>query len=150
MKKPIIKIAFIAMLLFVAIISFSNCSKDDNTTIAVSDNKKYFEDTVLDHDLILSSVSDNGTDISSQYSKYTFRFSKTSTLSGTIMIGNTDTPLTASWTVDETYNDLTISISPSPAPFAFLNDEFVFVSRTNFTLETLVKADTKIIKFSRL
>jgi len=150
MKKPIIKIAFIAMLLFVAFISFSNCSKDDNTTIAVSDNKKYFEDTVLDHDLILSSVLDNGADITSQYSKYTFRFSRTSTLSGTIMIGNTDMPLTASWTVDETYNDLTISISPARAPFIFLNDEFVFVSRTDFTLETLVKADTKIIKFSRL
>ena len=128
----------------------SSCSKDDdddNTT--PSSNAVYFSENALARDLLVQLASDNSSDITAQFSGYTFRLTKTATYSGTITASNDLLTVNGTWSIDAGYDKITF-VFPTDviSSLSFFNKEWQFSSRSTTVIE-LVAADGDILKFQR-
>lgn len=122
------KISMTRILLVLIIFCFTACNKPvaTNTGTPV---EKYFEDNVLNRDFIVNFASDNGADITANYSSYVFKMTKTDFYHGPAEARIGTTVYTGTWRSNDDYSKLVITLPTSPAAFIFLNREWRFTSK---------------------
>ncbi len=126
----VLKWGFVIALAFAgAILLLQGCKKGDNPAAQLYE--EYFEENVLNSDFIVDLATDNGTDITTQYSGWKFRLLKNTYYDGPMTAVKNGTTYSGTWLCDETYGRLTISITqPSvPAEFTFLNKAWRFTRK---------------------
>jgi hypothetical protein len=130
-QTVIYKSRFIIALIFAALLLLSGCGKIPLTQQQQQNVlQQYFEDNILNRDFIVQLASDNGNDITSQYNGYTFKLLKNTLLTGPLTAITGSTTYTGSWTCNEDYSKLVISLPAGVTAFSFLNREWRFTKKS--------------------
>ncbi len=125
----------IAVLFAVAILFLQGCGKGESPTEDLY--QKYFEQNVLNSDFVVSLATDNGTNLTSQYSGWVFRLLKNTYYDGPMTAIKNGVTYSGTWSCNQDYGKLTINITmPSiPPEISFLNREWRFTKKDLPTME---------------
>ncbi len=125
----------IAVLFAVAILFLQGCGKGESPTEDLY--QKYFEQNVLNSDFVVSLATDNGTNLTSQYSGWVFRLLKNTYYDGPMTAVKNGVTYSGTWSSNQDYGKLTINITmPSiPSEINFLNREWRFTKKDLPTME---------------
>ncbi len=123
---------FLILLLFLLI---SSSCKKDGTTSANPLLEQYFETNVLNRNFIVSLASRNDTDLTSDYNGYVFVLLKTDDLHGALTATSNGVSYTGSWSSNDDYSELIITLPATPTAFNFLTREWRFTSKSFPTME---------------
>jgi len=148
----IYKSRFLIAIIFAVILLLSGCSKN----VLVEQNRslleQYFEDNILNKDFIVRLATDNGTDLTPQFTGYNFKLVKNTLLNGPMTATTGTTTLTGTWNCNEDYSKLVITLPTSVAAFVFLNREWKFTKKAVPIMELAPWGTTepKILHMERL
>ena len=121
---------YIIAILFAGLLLAPGCKKAKEE-ITQDILQQYFETNILNRDFIVKLATDNGSDITTQYTGYTFRLLKNTNYDGPMTGIKGGTTITGTWTCNEDFSKLTITLTqPStPAEFVFLNRAWRFTKK---------------------
>jgi len=121
---------FIIVVLVSIILLLASCSKSAIEAHYISAAEQYFEDNVMNRNFRVELATDNGTDITSQYTGFLFRLMKNTSYDGPLTATNGGTVYTGTWSSNSDYSKLVISLPTAPPSFAFLIREWRFTDKT--------------------
>ncbi len=135
----------IALIVSIVLLIFS-CKKESTTN-----NQAFFEANVVNQNLTIHMAEDNGTDVTNQFSSYTFKFTKTTANSGTLTATNTLLNFNGTWSVSTDFYNLTISLPSPPIEFSFLNRVWKFTQSSIpiMELSSSASGDNKLLHFQK-
>lgn len=118
---------FIAIL-FAVLLLATSCKK---TQEAIQQDilQKYFETNILNRNFIVQLATDNGTDLTSQYTGYIFTLLKTTNYNGPMVGQKNGVSYTGTWSSNNDFSKLTISLPATPVEFVFLNRVWRFTKK---------------------
>jgi hypothetical protein len=150
MKKTMYKLILLAGITFCGAVLLSSCSKDDNTNTSTA-SKDYFVNNMQSLDLKVSFASDNGTDITSKFSGYTFRFADTIALAGKATASNDLLTVSGTWSIDGDYNKIAFVFPTAViADLAFMNKQWQFTNRDSATVKLMASnGENDVLYFVR-
>lgn len=142
---------FIALAL-AAVLLLSGCSKSALAAANKSLLEQYFEDNILNRDFTVALATDSTANLTAQYSGYTFKLLKNTLQSGPMTATSGATVLNGSWSCNEDYSKLVISLPNSTPSFYFLNREWKFTKKAIPTMELAPWGTTepKVLHMTRL
>jgi hypothetical protein len=142
----------IIALAFAALLLLSSCSKEALAAANRGLLEQYFEDNILNKDFIVQLATDNGTDLTTQYNGYTFRLTKNTLLDGPLTATTGTTVYTGTWSSNDDYSKLVISLPNTVAPFSFLSREWKFTKKAVPVMELAPwgTTDPKVLHMQRL
>ncbi|MEN9570869.1 MAG: hypothetical protein RL172_2100 [Bacteroidota bacterium] len=154
MPQTIFNYRFFIALLLAALLLLGGCKKAIEN-ISEDTLQRYFEQNILNKDFVVQLATDNGVDNTSQYNGYTFVLAKGSTYFDGPMTGTKDgTIYTGTWSSNEDYSKLTISITTPavPSSFEFLNRPWRFTKKSLPIMELAPwgTTDPKVLHMKRL
>jgi hypothetical protein len=143
---------FIIVILVSILLLLMSCSKSSITAQQENILQQYFEDNILNHDFRVSLATDNGTDLTPQYSGYTFRLLKNTAADGSLTATNGANNYTGNWSSNDDYSKLVVSLPVSPAEFNFLTREWKFTKKAIPVMELAPWGTTepKVLNMERL
>ena len=144
---------FIIVIIFSIILLLAGCSKSTGIS-AIQPNlyQQYFEQNILNRDYRVQLATDNGVDLTAQYSGYTFRMLETTLYNGTMTASNGPANYTGTWSCNDDYSKLVITLPVSPAVFVFLTREWRFTKKDIpiMQLAPWGTTDPKVLHMERL
>ena len=141
MKTLIHKLLLLTGICFSAA-ALNSCSKEDTNTNGQSSAQQNFESNVTNRNLQVSQSGDDGVNNTANFNGLVFRFSGTGSLSGTATASNSLLAVTGSWTVNASFDKLTISFPTSTlSQLAFMNKEWLINSSTSSSIVVLTAAN---------
>ncbi len=120
---------FIALVCALVLL-LSSCKKNPVDAISQDLLQQYFETNILNRDFTVKLATDNGTDLTVQYSGYLFKLVKTTLYNGPMTATKGATVYSGTWSCNDDYSKLVISLPASPAEFGFLNREWKFTKKS--------------------
>ncbi len=96
--------------------------------------EQYFETNVLNRDFTVSLATDNNTDLTPNYTGYTFVLLKTDFYHGPLKATIGNIVYMGTWSSNEDYSKLDISLPVPPPEFTFLSRPWRFTSKSFPTL----------------
>ncbi len=121
---------FIIVILISIILLLASCSKSAIQADVLSAAQQYFDDNVIGRDFRVELATDNGSDITAQYTGYLFRLNKNTTYDGPLTATIGTTVYTGTWSCNDDYSKLVISLPSTPAVFGFLTREWKFTKKS--------------------
>ena len=109
-------------------IAAAGCKKTtpSNTTNLL---QQYFDANILNQVFIINLATDNGTDLTSNYTGYTCTLVKTDYYHGPLEIKHGATTYSGTWIANDDYSKLTITLPSTPSIFIFLTRDWRFTSK---------------------
>ncbi len=152
MPVVIYKSRFIIAIALAALLLLSSCSKSALIEQNQSLLQQYFETNILNKDFKVHLAMDNGADITTQFSGYTFKLTKNTLVDGPMAATLGTTTLTGTWSCNEDYSKLVITLPNSVIAFAFLNREWKFIKKAVPIMELAPWGTTepKVLHMERL
>ena len=144
---------FIIVLILSTILLLSGCSKNPaSDPYTQSLYQQYFEQNILNRDYRVSLATDSGLDITSRYNGYTFRMLKSTLQNGPITVSNSLLNYTGTWSCNDDYSKLVITLPASPPEFIFISREWRFTKKdvTVMELAPWGTTDPKVLHMLRL
>jgi len=127
-----LKTIYGAALIFIAVASLQSglagC-KEKIAEIQQAQAENYFESQILGNNFRVKLATDNGTDITSQFSGFTYVLVKGTLLDGPMTATKSGVTYNGTWTANADYSKLTISFPTAPPEFVFLNREWKFTKK---------------------
>ncbi len=127
LKKIILTWFFIAALFTIS------CKKDETTGGSLLE--QYFETNVINKNFIINFASDNGTNLTANYADYTFRLLKTDFYHGPLEAQKNSTIIQGTWSSNEDYSKLIITLPDTPSELSFLTRQWRFTKKRPEQLE---------------
>lgn len=121
-------VIFCAALLF--IIVFNNCSKSTVETAQATYLQQQFESNILNKNFRVHMATDNGVDLTAQYTGYTFVLYKSTYYNGPITAVKNGITYNGTWSSNEDYSKLVITLPSLPSEFVFLNRDWRFTKKS--------------------
>lgn len=126
----IYKSRFIIALGLAVLLLFTGCKKGGIITPSQNALEQYFEDNILNKDFTVHLASDNGADITSQFSGFTFKLLKNTYYDGAMTASNSLFTINGTWSSNSDYSKLVITLpSTTVSSFAFLSREWKFTKK---------------------
>lgn len=126
-------------LCFIATLMLTSCDKIDLVTNSTTGSptllEKYFEENVINKDFIVNKATNNGIDLTANYSGYTFKLLKTDYYKGPVEANKGTNTYTGTWSSNADYSKLIITLPSTPSEFVFLTREWRFTSKALPQLE---------------
>lgn len=129
MIKSLSRFKQLLTLVAVSFLLLSGCSKSAIEQAQQSTLQKYFEDNFLDRNYTVHLATDNGADLTAQYSGYVFRLIKGTSFDGPVTATKNSTVYNGSWSSNADYSKLTIGLPSSVPEFVFLIREWRFTRK---------------------
>jgi hypothetical protein len=130
MPLVIYKSRFIIAIVMAALLLFTGCKKGSIVTPNQNALEQYFEDNILNKDFTVHFASDNGADITAQYSGITFKLLKNTYYDGVMTATNSLFTINGTWSSNSDYSKLVITLPATTFPsFAFLSREWKFTKK---------------------
>jgi hypothetical protein len=108
---------------------FAGCSKKAVEQAQATYAQQQFESNILNRNFRVHFASDNGTDITSQFTGYTYVLYKSTYFNGPMTAVKNGTTYNGFWSSNEDYSKLVITFSSAPPEFVFLNREWRFTKK---------------------
>lgn len=146
----VVAIAFALVLLLLG-----SCKKLAAVAGSRSALEALFEENLLNRNFVVYLATDNGTNLTSQYTGYNFILTKTTSFYDGLITGTrAGITYAGTWTSNEDYSKLIINIvSPStPAEFIFINRSWKFTKKAFPVMELAPWGNTepKVLHMQRL
>jgi hypothetical protein len=119
--------------IFITAVFFISCKKEETSAITLLE--QYFEANVINKNFIISFASDNGTELTSKYADYTFRLLKTDFYHGPLEAQKNSTITTGTWSSNDDYSKLIITLPDTPSELIFLTRQWRFTKKRPEQLE---------------
>ena len=131
MKSHIYK-SLIAVTAFMAALAILNGCGKSSIVQQVQQNayEKQFEDNILNQNFRVQMATDNGLDLTPEYAGYTFRLLKTTSYNGLLTAERNGIVYNGSWSCNDDYSKLVISLPADPPEFIFLTREWKFTKKS--------------------
>jgi hypothetical protein len=126
MYRPVVIFFTALTVLFI----FNGCSKSAVEAVQQSYYEKQFEDNILNKNFRVHLAVDNGTDLTTQYTGYTYILYKATYYNGPMTAVKNGTTYNGTWSSNEDYSKLVISFPGAPAEFVFLNRDWKFTKKS--------------------
>ena len=130
MKRSIHKPGAIFLTALSLLFIFNSCSKSPVEAVQQSAYEKQFEDNILNKNFRVHLAVDNGTDLTAQYSGYTYVLYKATYYNGAMTAVKNGVTYNGTWSSNEDYSKLVISFPSAPAEFTFLNRDWKFTKKS--------------------
>lgn len=155
MVPIVFKRSLLAAIVCSILFSSIGCKKLALAVASQSTIEKYFADNVLNRTFVVDFASNNGTDITSQYTGYNFILTNTTSYYNGNMTGTKNgVTYSGTWSTNSDYSKLVINLNtPSiPTEFIFLNGDWKFTKKDPPVLKLAPYATTepKILYMRRL
>lgn len=121
------RICHLVILIF--LLAFFSCKKAKLLTGPGTPTENLFENTVINQNFIISLATDSTTDITSEYAGYTFKLLKTDYYHGPLEAKKDANTYSGSWSSNEDYSKLVITLPATPSPFIFLTRAWRFTKK---------------------
>jgi hypothetical protein len=146
------RLRIIIALAFAALLLLSGCTKAALIEQQRSLLEEYFENNILDKDFVVQLATDNGADLTAQYNGYTFKLTKNTLLDGPITATSGSTVFNGTWSSNDDYSKLVITLPNTVAPFIFLSREWKFTKKAVPVMELAPWGTTeaKVLHMQRL
>jgi hypothetical protein len=108
---------------------FSGCSKSAVEAAQLTYAQQQFEDNILHKNFRINLATDNGTNLTSQYTGYTFVMYKSTYYNGPVTAVKNSVTYNGTWSSNDDYSKLVITLPATPAEFVFLNREWKFTKK---------------------
>lgn len=109
-------------------ISFITCKKDGS---GGTNTERLFESNVLNRNFVVAYANDKGSDLTANYNGYTFILLKTDYYQGPLQVTKNSVVVTGSWSSNDDYSKLIITLPNTPSEFSFLSRAWRFTSKGN-------------------
>lgn len=127
------KKVFPLILLISILISFSCKKAIQNAEQSLL--QKYFDKYVIGNNFTVTLAKDSSTDITADYSGYTFELLKTDEFHGPLQANKGAAQYLGTWSSNDDYSKLDISLPDSIPVFTFLTRSWRFTKKANPTLQ---------------
>ncbi|MEO8853417.1 MAG: hypothetical protein ABI359_06540 [Ginsengibacter sp.] len=127
------KKVFSLVLLISILISFSCKKAIQNAEQSLL--QKYFDTYVIGNNFTVTLATDSATDITADYSGYTFVLLKTDEYHGPLQANKGAVQYMGTWSSNDDYSKLDISLPDSIPVFTFLTRSWRFTKKANPTLQ---------------
>jgi hypothetical protein len=146
------KSRFIIAIAFALLLLLTGCSKEALIEKNRSLLEQYFEDNILNKDFRVKLATDNGANLTAQYNDYTFKLTKNTLLDGPMTAATATATLTGTWSCNDDYSKLVITLPTSVAAFSFLSREWKFTKKAIPVMELAPWGTTepKVLHMERL
>lgn len=146
---------FIIAIVIAVILLCSSCSKSPLDLVSQPSQsflQQYYEDNILNRDFKVKLATDTSVDLTTQFSGYTFRLTKSTLLNGPMTAVNGSLTYTGTWSSNDDYSKLVISLPSSVPAFIFLNREWRFTKKAVPLMELAPwgTTDPKVLHMERL
>ena len=143
---------FIIALALAALLLLSGCSKEALAAANKGLLEQYFENNILNRDFNVQLATDSGVDITAQFNGYTFKLTQNTLQDGPMTATMGTIVLTGTWSANDDYSKLVISLPNSVAAFSFLNREWKFTKKAIPVMELAPwgTTDPKVLHMQRL
>jgi len=116
-------------ILLASILLLSGCGKKDGTPAQQDLLQQYFETNILNSDFTVNLATDTSVNLTPNYNGYLFRLLKNTLSDGPMTAVKGGVTYTGTWSCNNDYSKLTISLPSIPAEFIFLNREWKFTKK---------------------
>ncbi|MEP6615471.1 MAG: hypothetical protein ABJA57_02780 [Ginsengibacter sp.] len=118
----------IFLALFAACLLSASCKKDG--TIDTNGNvQRMFEENILNKNFMVNLATDFGTDLTSQYSGYSFKMLETDIYYGPLIANKDGITYSGTWSTNSDFSELIITLPSTPKPFLFLTRRWRFTKK---------------------
>jgi len=124
-------IKYISLLLIGSILFFTSCKKSVSQSVL----EKYFSDNVIGQNCSVTLAIDSTGDITSEYTGYVFVLLKTDYYHGPLKATKGTNTYMGTWSSNEDYSKLVITLPDSVPKFQFLSRSWRFTKKGNPTME---------------
>jgi major membrane immunogen (membrane-anchored lipoprotein) len=152
----IYKSRFIIAIAIAAILLLSSCSKSQLAALISNPSQtllqQYFEDNILNHDFKVQLATDSTADLTNQFAGYTFKLTKNTYLNGPMTATNGTDTYTGTWSSNDDYSKLVITLPVTVISFNFLNREWRFTKKAIPVMELAPwgTTESKVLHMERL
>ena len=156
MPELIYKSRFIIAIAFAAILLLSGCSKNPITAIVSQPSQsllqQYFEDNILNRDFRVELATDSSAILTPLYTSYTFKLVKNTLQTGPLTATSSTATYSGTWTCNDDYSKLVITLPASVPEFSFLTREWRFSKKAVPIMELAPWGTTepKVLHMERL
>jgi hypothetical protein len=112
-----------------AFLLFASCKKSVPVQAQQSVLEQYFEQNILGKDFTVHYATDNGTVLTTQYNGYLFKLIKNTLLDGPMTATKGAATYTGTWSCNDDYSKLVITLPLAPSEFNFLTREWKFTKK---------------------
>ena len=124
---------YISIIVLCCLLIFTSCKKGGGLNNALLE--KYFETNVLNRNFTVSLATDNNTDLTANYTGYIFVLLETDLYHGPLKASKGGAVYMGTWSSNDDYSKLDITLSVPPQEFTFLNRAWRFTSKSFPTLK---------------
>jgi len=129
MKKLVYKTGLACITTCCMLLVLSSCSKSKIEAIQQSQAEQQFESNILNKNFRVHLAMDNGADLTSQYTGYTFVLYKSTYYNGPMTAVKNAVTYSGTWSCNDDYSKLTITFPSTPSEFIFLNRDWKFTKK---------------------
>lgn len=108
---------------------FASCKKSLPAQAQQTVLEQYFEQNILNRDFTVKLATDNAADLTTQYNGYMFKLLKNTLLNGPMTATKGGVTYNGTWSSNDDYSKLTITLPIAPAEFNFLTREWKFTKK---------------------
>jgi len=123
-RTRIMYVAALSLLFFIA-----GCSKSAVETAQTTYLQQQFEDNILNKNFRVHLAVDNGVDLTTQYTGYTYVLYKSTYFNGPMTAVKSGITYNGTWSSNDDYSKLVITFPSTPAEFVFLNRDWKFTKK---------------------
>lgn len=121
---------YFSLALLVGLLVMVSCKKsvtnDDGATLL----EKFFEDNVLNKNIIVTLATDNGSDITTSYNGWVFTMRKHTYYDGPLEARKNGTTYMGTWASNEDYSKLSVVLPSTPTELVFMARDWRFTEKT--------------------
>ena len=132
MKISVYKLAIVLISALAVALVLNSCSKVQAVIEAKQQTalEKQFEDNILNQNFRVQLATDDGVDLTPQFTGYTFRLLKTTYYNGVMTAEKNSITYNGTWSCNEDYSKLTITLPSAPTEFLFLIRDWKFTKKS--------------------
>lgn len=147
----LVQIVLISGWILVLIFVFAGCKKSIVEEVQTNYLQQQFEDNILNKNFRVQLATDNGVDLTSQFTGYTFVLYKSTYYNGPMTGEKNGVTYNGSWNCNEDYSKLSISFTSAPAEFTFLLRDWRFTKKSLPIMELAPwgTTDAKVLHMER-
>ena len=143
---------FVIALIIAIVLLLSGCSKSALIAANKSLLEQYFEENILNRDFAVALATDSTANLTSQFSGYTFKLNENTLRDGSMTATMGSTVYNGSWSANDDYSKLVITLPNSVTAFTFLTREWKFTKKAIPVMELAPWGTTepKVLHMQRL
>jgi hypothetical protein len=152
MPRLLYRWRFVIALAIAAILLLTGCSKSALAATNKSLLEQYFEDNILNRDFIVQLATDSTSDLTAQYNGYTFKLTQNTLLDGPMTATVGTSVYNGTWSSNDDYSKLVITLPNTVTAFGFLSREWKFTKKAIPVMELAPWGTTepKVLHMQRL